>query len=169
MTNLLRVREQANTHYSEPSRDKEVGQVIFSHRGRSQRGVFASEGSPCESFRCVGFISNHDWSGLHELFVWIILACWTMCRIFLCLTEGKQGSSHRSRSIMLHSPQHTANQQPITYPLCSIPYLTVCWSLAKLGDGLIKFCLLLGKVLLVEPKQLLAFFILLLKAWWTKG
>lgn len=50
-----------------------------------------------------------------------------------------------------------------------IPYLAVGWCLAELSNGLVKFCLLLRKVLLVEPKQLLALSVLLLQAWRTKG
>lgn len=43
------------------------------------------------------------------------------------------------------------------------------WLLAKLGNGLVEFCLLLRKVLLVEPEKLLAFFVLLLQTYRTKG
>ena len=48
-------------------------------------------------------------------------------------------------------------------------YLAMGGCLAELGDGLVEFCLLLGKVLLVEPEQLLALSVLLLQAWGTEG
>lgn len=54
---------------------------------------------------------------------------------------------------------------PTPQPLNTIPYLAESWFLAELGNGLVKFRLLLRKVLLVEPQQLLALPVLLLHAW----
>lgn len=85
--------------------------------------------------------------------------------------DGKQGcfpkcGSHRSTTIFftVHLPL-----QPTTHPVLPIQYLAVGWHLAELGDGLVELSLLLRKVLLVEPKQLLALSVLLLQAWRTKG
>lgn len=46
----------------------------------------------------------------------------------------------------------------------TIHYLAESWFLAELGNGLVKFCLLLRKILLVEAEKLLALSILLLHA-----
>lgn len=43
------------------------------------------------------------------------------------------------------------------------------WSLAELCNGLVKFGLLLRKVLLVKSKQLLALSVLLLQTWRIEG
>lgn len=63
---------------------------------------------------------------------------------------------------MFHCKMHSL--QPTTQPFYSVPYLAVGLFLAKLGNGLVKFGLLLREVLLVEPKQLLTLSILLLHA-----
>lgn len=70
---------------------------------------------------------------------------------------------------MMHSLQDIYNLKhthAISYTVC---YLGMGWCLTELCNGLVEFCLLLGKVLLVEPKQLLALSVLLLQAWGTKG
>lgn len=55
------------------------------------------------------------------------------------------------------------------YRLYPKRYLAVGRCLAKLGNGLVELHLLLRKVLLVEPEQLLALSVLLLQACSTTG
>lgn len=75
--------------------------------------------------------------------------------------------SPRSTAIMLYSMMHFHQHicgQSTAHTLYTIPYLVVSWCLAELGYGLVELRLLLRKVLLVKPKQLLAFSVLLLQA-----
>lgn len=110
-----------------------------------------------ESFRCAADISNrgHKWASIviwYELLRPLAVGqCAPACvsnGCFLCLTGTGGCSSIHSRFIS---------------------YLAESCFPAKLGNGLIKLCLLLREVLLVESEQLLALFVLLLHACRTGG
>lgn len=90
-----------------------------------------------------------------------------------CLTDGKKGGgslnmAHTGTGPFCYIALATTHIFTTYHTPTPTPYLAG-WCLAELGNGLVKFRLLLRKVLLVKPEQLLAFFILLLQAWGTMG